>query len=116
MQFQRQSNEFRDVWQYNNNMYTVVSQLPPATTGQNFARYVKQYILDPLNMTATTYSYQLANSNGQRADGMARQNIDYYNGDPWTGTPRNVTYWTSMTGGEDGSGKVPILYRMIESY
>jgi CubicO group peptidase (beta-lactamase class C family) len=105
MQHQRQSNEFRNIWQYNNNMYTVLSQLPVATTGQNFARYVKQNIFDPLNMTSTTYSYEVANLNGHRAEGMAREGIDYYNGDPWSGIPRNVTYWLSSAVDEDGNSK-----------
>ncbi|RDB30719.1 Gigasin-6 [Hypsizygus marmoreus] len=99
----RQSYEFRDVWQYNNNMYTLLSYLPPTLlSGKPFARYVKENIFDPLNMTATTYSYQLANSNGQRADGMARKGIDYYK-DPFAGTPAAAKYWSSQTGGEDGS-------------
>ena len=106
MQYHRQSTEFRNVWQYNNNMYTVLSELPPATTGQNFARYVKQYIFDPLNMTSTTYSYELADASGRRADGMARYGINYYSSDPFAGIPRNVTYWSSTKGGEDGSGKL----------
>lgn len=85
-------------------MYTVLSYLPTALTGQSFARYVKQFIIDPLNMTATTFSYQLANSHGQAADGMARQGIDYYHGDPFAGKPRATSYWSGKNTGEDGNG------------
>ncbi|KAG5633515.1 hypothetical protein H0H81_007157, partial [Sphagnurus paluster] len=102
LQYQRQSAEFRDIWQYNNNMYITLSRLPEILTGMPFGRYVRDNIFMPLGMNATTYSYQLANSEGQRADGMAREGLDVYK-DPFTGTPRATRYWTSMTGGEDGS-------------
>ncbi|KAF8056683.1 beta-lactamase/transpeptidase-like protein [Lyophyllum atratum] len=89
---------------YNNNMYTTLSYLPPLMlpSKQPFARYVKEFILDPLGMNQTTYDYNLANSNGQRADGMAREGLDVYT-DPFAGTPRAAQYWTAKTGGEDGS-------------
>ncbi|GLB39321.1 putative beta-lactamase [Lyophyllum shimeji] len=104
MQFLRQSAQFRDIWQYNNNMYTTLSYFPPLLlpSKQPFARYVKEHILDPLGMNQTTYDYNLANSNGQRADGMAREGLDVYK-DPFAGTSRAAQYWTSKTGGEDGS-------------
>ncbi|KAG5643183.1 hypothetical protein DXG03_001387 [Asterophora parasitica] len=102
LQYQRQSAPFRDIWQYNNNMYITLSHLPDLLVGKPFGRYVKENIFEPLGMTATTYSYQLADSNGQRADGMAREGLDVYT-DPFAGTPRAVKYWTSQTGGEDGS-------------
>ncbi|RDB18674.1 Gigasin-6 [Hypsizygus marmoreus] len=102
LQHQRQSASFRDIWQYNNNMYTTLSYLPSLLSNTTYARYVKENIFDPLNMTATTFSYQLANSHGQRADGMGRQGRDVY-ADPFGGTPRAVQYWTATTGGEDGS-------------
>ncbi|RDB17702.1 hypothetical protein Hypma_001016 [Hypsizygus marmoreus] len=102
MKYWRQSYEFRDVWQYNNNMYTVLSYLPPKLlNGKPFARYVKEHILDPLGLTSTTYSFQKANSNGQRADGMARKDLDLYT-DVFAGTPAAAKYWASQTDGEDG--------------
>ncbi|KAG6906760.1 hypothetical protein DXG01_012263 [Tephrocybe rancida] len=102
--FLRQSTQFRDIWQYNNNMYTTLSSLPPLLlpSQQPFARYVKEFILDKLGMNRTTYDYDLANVDGLRADGMARQGIDVYM-DPFGGTPRAAQYWTAKTGGEDGS-------------
>ncbi|KAG5642300.1 hypothetical protein DXG03_003044 [Asterophora parasitica] len=102
LQYQRQSAPFRDIWQYNNNMYITLSHLPELLVGKPFGRYVKENIFEPLGMTSTTYSYQLADSNRQRADGMAREGLDVYT-DPFAGTPRAVKYWTSQTGGEDGS-------------
>lgn len=87
-------------------MYTTLSYIIPKFTGIEFARYVKENIFDPLNMTHSTYSYQLANSHGQRADGMVREGLDVYQ-DPFAGKPRAAQYWTATTGGEDGSGKRP---------
>lgn len=86
-------------------MFTVLSQLQPALVGQPIARYVKQNIFDPLNMTASTYSYALANSKGQRADGMGRQGINLFSTDPFAGQHRAVQYWSPTTSGEDGDGK-----------
>lgn len=103
MAIQRQSTEFRSNWQYDNNMYTVLSYLPQKLLGQNFSRYIKANIFDPLNMTSTTYSYKTADSTGFRADGMAREYINYYNGDTFSGNPRNVTYWAGTTVTEDGN-------------
>ncbi|KAF5380041.1 hypothetical protein D9615_006156 [Tricholomella constricta] len=104
MQFLRQSAEFRDIWQYNNNMYTTLSYLPSLLlpSKPRFARYVKESLLDKLGMNRTTYDYELADAEGLRADGMARQGINVYT-DPFAGTPRAAQYWTSKTGGEDGS-------------
>jgi CubicO group peptidase (beta-lactamase class C family) len=103
VQYLRQSAEFRDIWQYNNNMYTTLSYIIPKLTGVPFARYVKANLFDKLNMTQSTYSYQLANSHGQRADGMVRQGLNVYV-DAFAGKPRAAQYWTATTGGEDGSG------------
>ncbi|KAG5649740.1 hypothetical protein H0H81_002237 [Sphagnurus paluster] len=104
MQYLRQSAGFRDVWQYNNNMYTTLSYLPTLLLPNKppFARYVKEFIFDKLGMNRTTYDYNKANAEGLRADGMAREGLDVYK-DPFSGTPRAVQYWTSQTGGEDGS-------------
>jgi CubicO group peptidase (beta-lactamase class C family) len=83
-------------------MYITLSDLPPRLVGIPYGRYVKENIFDRLGMTSTGFSYQNANSRGQRADGMARQGIDVYSS-PFAGTPRAVKYWTAMTGGDDGS-------------
>ncbi|RDB29989.1 Gigasin-6 [Hypsizygus marmoreus] len=102
LKFQRPSAEFRDVFQYNNNMYTLLSYLPTVLLPSKvpLARYVKQHIFDPLAMTSTTYSFEVANSGGQLADGMVRQVTNV--SDPFGGIPRAMPYW-SVTGGEDGN-------------
>ncbi|KAG5640912.1 hypothetical protein DXG03_006671 [Asterophora parasitica] len=106
LQYQRQSAPFRDIWQYNNNMYITLSHIPELLVGKPFGRYIRDNIFVPLGMNSTTYSVDLANSNGQRADGMSREGLDPYV-DPFAGTPRAVRYWASPINGEDGNGKKP---------
>jgi hypothetical protein len=97
MQFLRPSAEFRDVWQYDNNMYGVLSYFPSLLLPSKppIARYVKQYILDPLGMTSTTFSFDKANSTGQLGDGMTRDIVA-------NGTVRVLPFWSTI-GGEDGN-------------
>ena len=102
VKYQRPSAEFRDIWQYNNNMYMILSYLPTALLPSKipFARYAKEHILDPLGMTSTTYSSQAAAASGQLADGIARQVIN-------TGDEkvifRALPYW--FPSGEDGNSE-----------
>ncbi|KAG6916502.1 hypothetical protein DXG01_006501 [Tephrocybe rancida] len=71
MKHLRFSAEFRDRFQYCNTMYALLSTLPervlPSKT--SFNAYVKQHILDPLGMNATTYD-----GTGDVAEGVLRQN------------------------------------------
>lgn len=106
MKFLRPSAEFREVWQYDNSMYTLLSYLPPLLLPSKtpFARYVKEYIFDPLGMNSTTYSFDVANSSGQLADGMTKQLSspkDIFG----NGTVRALPFWANI-GGEDGNGKL----------
>lgn len=105
MKFLKPSAEFRDVWQYDNDMYTLLSHLPTLLLPSKipFARYVKQHIFDPLGMDSTSYSYIVANSTGLLADGMTKQ-LTENSTDPFgNGTTRAIPYW-AKTGGEDGNG------------
>lgn len=90
-------------------MYIALSHLSTVLTGKPFGRYVKDNIFDPLGMTGTTYSYEVANSYGQRADGMTRQGLNVYT-DPFGGVPAATQYWASRTGGEDGNGKLSAFW------
>lgn len=57
-------------------------------------------------MTSTTYSYNVALSSGNLADGMARQGINF-SANPFDGIPRALPYW-SKPGGEDGNGTIDV--------
>lgn len=113
MHYWRQSAEFRDVWQYNNNMYTLISALPSKLlNGKPFTRYVKENIFDRLGMNSTTYSYDIADATGNRADGMTRKDWDLYT-DVFAGTPAAAKWWSGVTGGEDGNGKDNLLKHQL---
>ncbi|KAF5375446.1 hypothetical protein D9615_007951 [Tricholomella constricta] len=103
-QYWRQSYQFRQTWQYNNNPYTLLSILPPRLLNgtTTFGRYIKENIFDPLGMNSTTYSYQVAEASGNRADGMGRKDWDLYT-DVFAGTPAATKWWSGTTGGEDGN-------------
>lgn len=106
LKYHRPSAEFRDVWQYNNNTYILLSYLPTLLFPSKipFTRHVKRHIFDPLSLTSTTYSYDVANASGQISEGMARQGINKYV-DVFRGNSRALPFWAPQ-GGEDGNGKL----------
>ncbi|KAK7449173.1 hypothetical protein VKT23_013323 [Stygiomarasmius scandens] len=76
LRYLRPSASFRSTWQYCNNMYMLLSHLPTVLVGQPFARYVKDNIFTPLNLTSTTYSVDIARASGQLADPICRDGVD----------------------------------------
>ncbi|KAJ7635884.1 beta-lactamase/transpeptidase-like protein, partial [Mycena rosella] len=78
LRYLKPSASFRDDLQYNNLMYAVLSYLPTALLPDKppFARYVKEHILDPLQMNSTTYSFTAANATGRMADGFSRSDVN----------------------------------------
>ncbi|KAL0069301.1 hypothetical protein AAF712_003666 [Marasmius tenuissimus] len=72
------SSEFREAWQYNNNMYTILSYLPTVLhpSRPSLARYVKEHIFDPLGLESTTYSPRVARDSGYLADALAREGVN----------------------------------------
>ncbi|KAF8884171.1 beta-lactamase/transpeptidase-like protein [Infundibulicybe gibba] len=102
----RPSAEFREVFQYNNIMYAIISHLPTALLPSKipFARYVKANIFDPLGLTSTTYSFDVATATGNLADGMSRQRTPVeIRANPFgPGIPRPLPYFSQL-GGEDGN-------------
>ena len=104
MKYLRPSAEFRDIWQYNNIMYTLLGYLPelllPSKTP--IARYIKERIFEPLGMNSTTYSYEVASASGNLADGMTRQGVNFTENPFANGTIRAKPFW-SQIGGEDGN-------------
>ncbi|KAF9022866.1 beta-lactamase/transpeptidase-like protein [Hymenopellis radicata] len=93
--------EFRDAWQYNNIMYAIASYLPTTLVGVPFARYVKEHIFDPLNLSAT-YSSIVASESGHLAQGFDRDGIEYTGDFFTTGTPVAIPYWNPDVD-EDGA-------------
>ncbi|KIY70088.1 beta-lactamase/transpeptidase-like protein [Cylindrobasidium torrendii FP15055 ss-10] len=65
------SASFRDIFQYTNVMYMLASYLPTAALGIPYAHYVKEHILDPLGLHATTFSTDVASSGHILAQGFA---------------------------------------------
>ncbi|KAK1232774.1 hypothetical protein PQX77_004099 [Marasmius sp. AFHP31] len=100
--------EFREAWQYNNNMYTVLSHLPTVLhpSRPSFARYVKEHIFDPLGLESTTYSPRVARDSGNLADALAREGVNKSEDLFGKGKPRVVRFpgWF-LDEGEDGSFK-----------
>jgi CubicO group peptidase (beta-lactamase class C family) len=117
MKFLKPSAEFRDVWQYDNSMYTMLSYLPTLVLPSKvpFARYVKEHIFDPLGMSSTTYSYDVAKASGQLADGLTKQG-NLYGNSTANGTLRALPFW-AQTGGEDGNCEsIQIFPEMLIAY
>lgn len=112
MKYLKPSAGFRETWQYNNNMYMVLSAIPPRVLPYNtsFTHYVKRRILDPLGMNATTYSYQAARDSGELAEGMMRQGVLNQTDDIFRrGKVRVVPPWFQSGGESDHSGSIPAL-------
>ncbi|KAG5636733.1 hypothetical protein H0H81_007062 [Sphagnurus paluster] len=114
--FLRPSAEFRDTYQYSNIMYMILSHLPTSLLPSKipFTRYVKEHIFEPLGLTSTTYSYDVAKQR-HLAEGMARQGNDPLK-DPFGGTPRAAT-WLQMlllNGAKPGSGTQVISPDIIQ--
>jgi CubicO group peptidase (beta-lactamase class C family) len=70
------STELRQVMQYNNYHYWVLAQIIPRLTNYSYIDYVKTHILDPLNMTSSTYNHTLAKGTGRRAQPYVREGKD----------------------------------------
>ncbi|KAL0567550.1 hypothetical protein V5O48_014446 [Marasmius crinis-equi] len=91
---------FREVFQYSNICYGVLSYLPEVlSTKMKFARYVKQHIFDPLGMSSSTFSHDVALKSGNVASGVGRDNMT--DPDLTKATPRTMPSWANDT--EDGS-------------
>jgi CubicO group peptidase (beta-lactamase class C family) len=56
LQYLEPSQDFRSQWQYQNLMYMTAGYLLEKISGQSWADFVKQRILDPLDMTASNFS------------------------------------------------------------
>ncbi|KAG7440325.1 beta-lactamase/transpeptidase-like protein [Guyanagaster necrorhizus] len=102
--FLRPSTEFRDKWQYNNNMYTLLSYLPTVLLPSRipYTQYVKEHIFDPLGLSSTTFSGNVALESGNLAEGIARDQVNRTEDLFGQGILRSMPYWISVDG-NDGS-------------
>ncbi|KIK64017.1 hypothetical protein GYMLUDRAFT_40239 [Collybiopsis luxurians FD-317 M1] len=102
LKYLRPSAEFREVWQYNNLMYTVLSYLPEVLLRIPFTHYVKEHIFLPLGLHSTTYSADVAENSGNLASGFARDKVNETEDIFGMGIPRTIPFWNPR-GGEDGN-------------
>ncbi|KAJ7450791.1 beta-lactamase/transpeptidase-like protein [Mycena latifolia] len=93
LRYLKPSTEFRELWQYNNHMYTLLSYFPPLLVGIPFEKYVNDFILEPLGMHSTTYFSERAEQSGQLADGMLRDGVNQTEDVFGVGRVRSVPYW-----------------------
>ncbi|KAJ3866380.1 beta-lactamase/transpeptidase-like protein [Lentinula novae-zelandiae] len=112
LKYLRPSAEFRDVWQYNNIMYTVLSHIPDVLLHVPFTQYVRKHIFTPLGLNATTYSGSIAEETGNLANGFGRDGVNKSEDVLGAGTPRAMLFWNHY-GGDDGNilllqGKNPV--------
>ncbi|KAJ7021657.1 beta-lactamase/transpeptidase-like protein [Mycena alexandri] len=104
LQHVRPSTGFREQTQYNNHMYTVLSYLPTVLLNTSYEQYVRDNILTPLGMEATTYFYADAVKTGKLADGFLREGANLTQ-DPFaTGTVRALPFWDRSPKGHVISG------------
>ncbi|KAJ7624933.1 beta-lactamase/transpeptidase-like protein [Roridomyces roridus] len=107
LQYLRPSAGFRELAQYNNHMYTVLSSFPKTLVDTPFEQYVHDNIFVPFGLNATTYFYADAVATGRLADGFTRQDANLTH-DPFDqGTVRVLPYWDqSSTHAISGAGGV----------
>lgn len=85
--------------QYNNIMYSVLSNLPPVLTGTSFSDYVTEHIFQPLGMNAS-YHYSEAHASGHLAEGFARRDLNLTEDLFGRGIPQGLPYpgWDHPSG------------------
>ncbi|KAF5373123.1 hypothetical protein D9758_001604 [Tetrapyrgos nigripes] len=101
--FLKLSTGFREQWQYNNIMYTVLSYLPERLIPSvpNYARYVKDNIFVPLGLHETTFDTERIEKSGYLAQGIVRDKLNKTENIFGRGTPRVLINWNPST--EDGN-------------
>ncbi|KAJ7111362.1 beta-lactamase/transpeptidase-like protein, partial [Mycena epipterygia] len=100
VKYLKPSTGFREQWQYNNHMYTLLSYFPPLLTGIPFEKYVHSFIIELLGMHATTYSSETAMESGNLADGMLRQGVNQTEDVFGLGRVRAAPFWAPSKRGE----------------
>ncbi|KAJ7032461.1 beta-lactamase/transpeptidase-like protein [Mycena alexandri] len=114
LQHVRPSTGFREQTQYNNHMYTVLSYLPTVLLNTSYEQYVRDNILTPLGMEATTYFYADAVKTGKLADGFLREGANLTQ-DPFaTGTVRALPFWDRSPKGHVISGAGGVISSALD--
>ncbi|KAJ7038058.1 beta-lactamase/transpeptidase-like protein [Mycena alexandri] len=98
LRYLKPSTGFRELYQYNNHMYTLLSALPEVLVGIPFETYVNDFILEPLGMTSTTYYSKLAKESGHFADGLGRDGVNRTQDAFGVGRVRPLPYWAPNDG------------------
>ncbi|KAJ7448276.1 beta-lactamase/transpeptidase-like protein [Mycena galericulata] len=98
LRYLRPSTGFRDLWQYNNHMYTLLSYFPQLLVGVPFETYVHDFILEPLGMHSTTYFSGEAEASENLADGFARDKVNQTEDPFGQGIIRALPFWAPNKG------------------
>ncbi|KIJ33420.1 hypothetical protein M422DRAFT_35523 [Sphaerobolus stellatus SS14] len=70
LRYLKPSAEFREIWQYNNQMYTTANHIVELLTNQTFTEFVTEKIIKPLGMNSSTYLFYEAIQSHILADGF----------------------------------------------
>ncbi|KAJ6588140.1 beta-lactamase/transpeptidase-like protein [Mycena capillaripes] len=98
LRYLKPSTGFRELWQYNNHMYTVLSYFPQLLVGIPFETYVNDFILQPLGMSSTTYCSKTAAESGHLADGLGRDGVNQTEDIFGRGGVRVYPFWSPNEG------------------
>ncbi|KAJ7700484.1 beta-lactamase/transpeptidase-like protein [Mycena rosella] len=93
LRYLKPSASFREIWQYNNHMYTLLSYFPPLLVGVSFEKHGNDFIIEPLDMHSTTYFSERAEKSGKLADGMMRDGVNQSEDLFGVGRVRALPYW-----------------------
>ncbi|KAJ7290482.1 beta-lactamase/transpeptidase-like protein [Mycena rebaudengoi] len=112
LQYLKPSTGFREIFQYNNHMYTTLSYLPTVLLNTTFEDYVHENILKPLGMDHTTYFYADAIKTGNLADSFARDGPNTTENLFAQGIIRTLAFWDQT---ENHQGKNQLNKTVIPS-
>ncbi|KAJ7742566.1 beta-lactamase/transpeptidase-like protein [Mycena metata] len=98
LRYLKPSTSFRELWQYNNHMYLLLSYFPRLLAEIPFETYVRNFILAPLGMDATTYYSKAAEESGHLADGFGRDGVNQSEDVFGQGQVRAYPFWAPNEG------------------
>ncbi|KAF8509526.1 beta-lactamase/transpeptidase-like protein [Hysterangium stoloniferum] len=76
LRYLKPSAEFRDTFQYNNQMYFLATQIIQHVTGISFSQFITENVISPLGLDSTTYNLTEAEVSGHLADGFVGTGMD----------------------------------------